>query len=174
MEPDGAKHVSAVVKGHDPESLFQRHWNAKLGVDQQQLVAAQRGRDLRAGAYVSRITASPNHLLRTSSIEGKTTQCISSTGKELLAQGNMSAKGIGETHANTVCPDNFLTGDGFVIRGLGEELSKVKVRSQNRRIEVGFKGLVDAFVGIELKVAGVANVSSRQCGEPDMAVRGRY
>ena len=86
----------------------------------------------------------------------------------------MSAKGSGKPCPHAVCPNDLALRHGLVVCGLGEELSEIEIRTQSRRIEVGFPGFVKALVGIKLEVSRVSHISSRQSREAYMAIGSWY
>src|SRR5438270_6964095 len=128
VKTDITKDVPAVIEGNYPESLLQRHRNAELGVDQEQLIAANPDRDLRARARTVGIAASRNHALWARAIQRESAQSIAATAEELLAEGDMPAERLRESEAHAVGPHDLLLSDALVIRGLSQELSKIEIR----------------------------------------------
>src|SRR5690348_12212779 len=130
MESDGPEHIAAVVEGNYPESLLDRQRNAELGIDEKQLVAADRDRDLHTGARIGRITARRHHSLRSSSVQGKPAQGVRSATKECLAERNVIAECFCKSKAHAVGPYDLLFREGLVVCSLREKLSEVEVRAQ--------------------------------------------
>ncbi len=162
-KPTRGKHVAAVVERHDAQPLLDHvERETQLGIDDQQLVAALRHRDLGAGRRDRWDCHTPESFpaARRRSAENRAACCRRRQRSAELSGTSLSANGCSSPTAQAVRPDDSLP-DVLVVRRLGDELREAEVRSQPVRAHAQLIVQVNPAMRVQHIVARVVHPARR-------------
>jgi len=158
-------HIPAIIEDYSAQPFLERYWKAGLGIEDEELVTAGRDANLgRASCGIIWVGAENGNPLRACPVQWKASQAVRSSGKKLLADGNVaSGKRCHQSQADIIGP--YQPGlDLPVICGLPKKTDYVVAGADQFRADAEIHSLEYALVCIERLIACIAYKGSRQRG----------
>src|SRR5258707_11532623 len=157
--------VTVIEEVHPCRPVFQWDGKTSYGIDNGELVPADRHANERTGRGIGWVAANGDRPLRTRAVYGKSSQRIGASGEEPFAQRNIAAgKRRCKTDAKIVCIGQPRA-KRQIEGGLPQETGEVAAGAEGGGRDAESKCLIETVMGVERLIARVTDVLGGKCGE---------